>query len=85
MKTIRNIFIGTILFSFIAVPVVKAQSIDLVEKTEVYNKEHIPKKNPVPYPFTRESDVMCIVMWGVFIAPIWILSPFVFEVLFLFQ
>jgi len=58
MKTIRNIFIGTLLFSFIGVPVVKAQSIDLVEKTEVYNKEHIPKKNPVPYPFTRESDVM---------------------------
>ena len=35
-----------------------AQPIDLVEKEEVYTKEHIPQKNPVPYPFVREADVM---------------------------
>lgn len=58
MKTIRNIFIGTLLFSVLFIPVVKAQSIDLVEKTEVYDKEHITQKDPVPYPFTREADVM---------------------------
>ncbi len=58
MKTIRNILIATILLSVLCVPMVKAQSINLVEKTEVYDKEHITKKDPVPYPFTREADVM---------------------------
>jgi gliding motility associated protien GldN len=58
MKTIRSILACAILFAIVGAPVVKAQSIDLVEKREVYDKEHIPKKNPVPYPFIRESDVM---------------------------
>lgn len=58
MKTIRNIFIGTLLLSVVGIPMIKAQSINLVEKTEVYDKQHIPKKNPVPYPFIREADVM---------------------------
>jgi len=35
-----------------------AQQITTVEKTEVYEKEHIPKKDPLPYPFVREGDVM---------------------------
>lgn len=34
-----------------------AQPLDLVEKEEVYTKEHIPQKNPIPYPFVREADV----------------------------
>jgi gliding motility associated protien GldN len=29
-----------------------------VGKVEVYEKTHIPKKDPVPYRFTREADVM---------------------------
>jgi gliding motility associated protien GldN len=31
---------------------------NLIEKKEVYDKEHIPKKDPIPYPFVREADVM---------------------------
>jgi gliding motility associated protien GldN len=58
MKKIRNIFIGAILLSVIGTALAKAQSINLMEKQEVYTKEHIPKKNPVPYPFIREADVM---------------------------
>jgi gliding motility associated protien GldN len=58
MKTIRFLITCVLLFSLIGVPVVKAQSIDLVEKREVYDREHIPQKDPVPYPFIRESDVM---------------------------
>ncbi len=58
MKTIRNILTGALLIGFIGVPALKAQNLDLIEKREVYTKEHIPKKNPVPYPFIRESDIM---------------------------
>ena len=58
MKTIRNLLIGAFLISIIGVPSIKAQPINMMEKREVYDKEHIPKKDPVPYPFTRESDVM---------------------------
>lgn len=36
----------------------QAQSISLVEKKEVYDKEHIPKKDPIPHPYVREADVM---------------------------
>ena len=58
MKTIRNLITGALLIAIIGVPSLKAQPISLVEKREVYDKEHIPKKDPVPYPFIRESDVM---------------------------
>lgn len=58
MKTIRIIFAGAMLFAFLGVPAIKAQSINLVEKEEVYTKQHIPKRDPVPYPFIREADVM---------------------------
>jgi gliding motility associated protien GldN len=34
------------------------QQMNLIEKKEVYDKEHIPKKDPIPYPFVREADVM---------------------------
>ncbi|NJM14059.1 MAG: gliding motility protein GldN [Bacteroidales bacterium] len=34
----------------------KVQAQDL--KTEVYVKEHIPNKNPIPYTYVREADVM---------------------------
>lgn len=33
------------------------QQMNLIEKKEVYDKEHIPKKDPIPYPFVREADV----------------------------
>jgi gliding motility associated protien GldN len=58
MKAIRNILSCVLLLAIIGVPVLNAQSIDLIEKTEVYDEEHIPKKDPVPYPFIRESDIM---------------------------
>jgi len=35
-----------------------AQPLNISEKKEVYDKEHIPKKDPIPYPFVREADVM---------------------------
>ncbi len=35
-------------------------------KTEVYVKEHIPQKKPVPYPYVREADVMYAkIIWRV--------------------
>jgi gliding motility associated protien GldN len=37
---------------------VTGQQMNLIEKKEVYDKEHIPKKDPIPYPFVREADVM---------------------------
>jgi gliding motility associated protien GldN len=58
MKTIRIIFAGAMLFAFFGVPAINAQSINLIEKEEVYTKQHIPKRDPVPYPFIREADVM---------------------------
>lgn len=58
MKTIRILITGALLVTIIGVPAVKAQSIDLMEKREVYDKEHIVDRDPVPYPFVRESDVM---------------------------
>ena len=48
--------VGVVLTSLIAGG--KAQSISLMEKKEVYDKEHIPDRDPVPYPFVREADVM---------------------------
>jgi len=42
--------------------VVQAQD----NKTEVYVKEHIPNKKPVPYPYMREADVMWAkIIWRV--------------------
>jgi gliding motility associated protien GldN len=58
MKTISNLFIGALLLTLIGVQPAKAQSISLIEKKEVYDKEHIPDRDPVPYPFVREADVM---------------------------
>ena len=35
-------------------------------KTEVYVKEHIPQKKPVPYPYVREADAMYAkIIWRV--------------------
>jgi gliding motility associated protien GldN len=49
----------TILLIFLAVVIsvngtIKAQD----TKVEVYDKIHIPYKKPIPYPYTREADVM---------------------------
>jgi len=52
MKRIAVLIIG---LSFLAgLSAVEAQDF----KKEVYVKEHIPNKNPVPYPYVREADVM---------------------------
>ena len=58
MKKISILITGAFLLSIIGAATVKAQSLNLIEKREVYDKEHIPKKDPVPYPYIRESDVM---------------------------
>jgi gliding motility associated protien GldN len=43
-------------FSILTIGSTKLNAQDL--KTEVYVKEHIPNKKPVPYPYVREADVM---------------------------
>ena len=58
MKTISNLFICALLLTLIGIQPGKAQSISLIEKKEVYAKEHISDRDPVPYPFVREADVM---------------------------
>lgn len=58
MKMLRYFAAGILIFSLVGAPVLKAQSIDLIEKREVYDKEHIPKKDPLPFPYIREADVM---------------------------
>jgi len=51
--------LGGILFvTILSFTKTTAQQINLVEKKEVYDKEHVPKKDPIPYPFVREADVM---------------------------
>ncbi len=53
----RTISVLTIVFCVIAL---SFGGLTLAQdtKVEVYEKIHIPKKKPIPYPFTRESDVM---------------------------
>lgn len=58
MKTIGKILTYSILLMVIGVPVINGQALNLVEKVEVYKKEHVPEKDPMPYPFIRESDIM---------------------------
>ena len=58
MKTIGKLFICVLVFVGFGLASMRAQSISLIEKREVYDKEHIPKKDPIPYPFVREADVM---------------------------
>jgi gliding motility associated protien GldN len=52
MKRSFVLLIG-LLFMFACYNKVDAQDL----KTEVYVKEHIPNKEPVPYPYVREADV----------------------------
>ncbi len=58
MKKLNYLFVFGIIIIFFLPGVAIAQPINLVEKKEVYDKEHIPKKNPIPYPNVREADVM---------------------------
>jgi gliding motility associated protien GldN len=58
MKTIGKLFICTLVFVGFGLQYVQAQAISMVEKREVYDKEHIPKKDPIPYPYVREANVM---------------------------
>lgn len=53
------VFVGGFLFlTTLTFSKTTAQQINPLEKKEVYDKEHIPKKDPLPYPFVREADVM---------------------------
>jgi gliding motility associated protien GldN len=58
MKTIGKFFICALICAGFGLQYLQAQPISLIEKREVYDKEHIPKKDPIPYPFVREADVM---------------------------
>ena len=58
MKTIGKLFICTLVFVGFGLQYVQAQAISIVEKREVYEKEHIPNKDPIPYPYVREANVM---------------------------
>jgi gliding motility associated protien GldN len=58
MKKIIFILGGIFMINVLSQTNTAAQQITTVEKKEVYNKEHIPKKDPLPYPFVREADVM---------------------------
>ena len=53
MKRVVILFIG---LSLMTVSFVKLTAQDI--KTEVYVREHIPNKMPVPYAYVREADVM---------------------------
>ncbi len=53
MKRVIALFIGLFLMT---VSFVKLNAQDI--KTEVYVREHIPNKVPVPYAYVREADVM---------------------------
>ena len=53
MKRVVTLFIG---LSLMTVSFVKLTAQDI--KTEVYVREHIPNKQPVPYTYVREADVM---------------------------
>ena len=53
MKRIVILFIG---LSLMAVSFMKLPAQDIL--TEVYVREHIPNKMPVPYTYVREADVM---------------------------
>ena len=58
MKTFGRLFVFGLVCLGFGLQSLQSQSISLIEKKEVYDKEHIPKKDPVPYPFVREADVM---------------------------
>jgi gliding motility associated protien GldN len=54
MRKYRILLVGLIASAAMATGTVAAQD----TKMEVYDKIHIPEKKAVPYPFTREADVM---------------------------
>jgi gliding motility associated protien GldN len=58
MKKLVVFLAGIVLISSFTTRKVASQQMNLIEKKEVYDKEHIPKKDPIPYPFVREADVM---------------------------
>lgn len=57
MKKLITFTIILTLFHGMTISLVKAQVLKQMEKQEVYDKQHIPTKNPIPYPFVREADV----------------------------
>jgi len=58
MKKLVYFLAGIVLISSFTMRKAAGQQMNLIEKKEVYDKEHIPKKDPIPYPFVREADVM---------------------------
>jgi gliding motility associated protien GldN len=53
----RTISVLTIAFLTVALSISRT-TLAQDTKPEVYEKIHIPKKKPIPYPYTREADVM---------------------------
>lgn len=58
MKKLVFFLAGIVLIASFTTRKATSQQMNLIEKKEVYDKEHIPKKDPIPYPFVREADVM---------------------------
>ncbi len=58
MKKLVCFLAGIVLITSFTQRKATGQQMNLIEKREVYDKEHIPKKDPIPYPFVREADVM---------------------------
>lgn len=58
MKKLVFFLAGIVMISSFTMRKATGQQMNLIEKKEVYDKEHIPKKDPIPYPFVREADVM---------------------------
>ena len=58
MKATGKLLICILVFVGFGMQSSLAQAISMQEKREVYDKEHIPLKDPIPYPFVREGNVM---------------------------
>lgn len=58
MRKLTFILGGILIVNILSQTNTVAQQITTLEKKEVYDKEHVPKKDPLPYPFVREADVM---------------------------
>lgn len=58
MKKLSIILVCMLLVSVVGTNMIRAQKLELIEKKELYDKEHVPKKDPIPYPFIKEADIM---------------------------
>ena len=58
MKKLSIILVCMLLVTVVGTKMSRAQKLELIEKKELYDKEHVPKKDPIPYPFIKEADIM---------------------------